>query len=47
MALFGWCLDSHHEDCMVKISDNNRCGCVCHSNSEMDTTNMPVVKGNK
>ena len=29
MAMFGWCLDNHHANCLKTIPDHN-CGCDCH-----------------
>ncbi len=43
MALYGWCLDGHHANCLVQAPEH-RCGCICHIHPELETNNMPVVK---
>lgn len=29
MAIFGWCLDNHHANCLKQIPDY-QCTCQCH-----------------
>jgi len=29
----GWCLDGHHAQCQVQITDH-RCSCTCHATED-------------
>lgn len=42
-ALFGWCMDDLHDQCIVwLINSDRRCACTCHDSREMkvDSTMM-------
>lgn len=42
-ALFGWCLDDLHDQCMVWFTNSDRrCACTCHDTREnkVDSTMM-------